>query len=159
MNEFVKMTIDSRKDAFFNAYDINDKFAKEIDELFVDIYKFGESCSDPQDFETKFASSDLNKKYIDLFTRVGKSSFPKEYNSETGTYEKSKTEKVVEEAASDAKYLADEITMPARRKARAEFDSKMRNTPLGKIEQAQNTFYLFKKFKKKKPEENMEEEN
>ncbi len=29
--------------------------------------------------------------------------------------------------------------MPARRKAREAFDKKMRDTPLGKIEQASNT--------------------
>ncbi len=39
--------------------------------------------------------------------------------------------------------------MPARRIARDKFDQKMRDTPLGKIEQASNMTYLFKRFFKK----------
>lgn len=66
--------------------------------------------------------------------------------------------KNIDEATSDAKYLMDEVTMPARRQARMKMDSKLRDTPLGKVEQASNMFYLFKKFKKpKKTDENNEE--
>ena len=160
MNEYVKGSIDARKDAFSNGYELNDKFKKQIDDLFVEIYKFGESSTDAMDFENKFQASDLNQKYIDLFTQVAKSCKPKEIvHADNDVIEKTKGEKVLDEAASDAKYLVDDITMPARRQARMKMESKMRETPLGDIEQASNMFHLFKKFKKKKPEEINEEEN
>jgi dTDP-L-rhamnose 4-epimerase len=59
-------------------------------------------------------------------------------------------EQALEDVADDAKLMVEDITMPARRKAREEFDSKLRDTPLGKVEQANNMFHLFKKFGKKK---------
>ena len=40
--------------------------------------------------------------------------------------------------------------MPARRAAREKFDSEMRKTPLGDIEQARNTAWVFKRMFGKK---------
>lgn len=159
MEATVKNTIDARKNAFSSAYVLTDKLSREIDDLFKKIYDFGEQCSDVMDFESKFQSSPLNKEYIDLFTKVAKVCKPIEYNSDGEVVTKSKGEKIAEEIESDAKYIYDDITMPARRKAREEFDSKMRNTPLGKVEQATNMFHLFKRFKKTKPEEINEDDN
>lgn len=149
MDNGVKATIDARKMAFSNAYELSNEFDKEIDELFNKIYKFGESCSDAMDFENKFSSSPLNEEYMNLFVKIGTKCPAKKYDSgETET--ESNGKKIFDEASSDAKYVMDEITRPARRQARMEMDSKLRDTPLGKIEQASNMFHLFKRFKKPK---------
>ena len=150
MDETVKNSIKSRYDAFEISYELTDSIKKEVDALFDKIYDFGKTCKDAMDFESKFASSPLNQEYINMFTKVSQKCKAKAIaHAENNVEEKSKGQKVLEDIGSDAKYLADDLTMPARRKARMEFDSKMRNTPLGKIEQANNIFWLFKKIKGK----------
>lgn len=157
MDSGVKAAIDARHDAFKNAYELNGQFEEEIESLFKKIYEFGNSCSDAMDFENKFTASSLNEEYNNLFVKIGSKCPLKKYEY-AEVEEESKTKKVIDEAASDAKYIADEITMPARRQARMQAESKLRDTPLGKVEQASNMFYLFKKFKKpKKTDENLEE--
>ena len=102
----------------------------------------------------------LNKRYIEIFTKVCKNCTPKTIDN-NNEYIKSDEERAIENLQSEAKYLVEDISMPARRKAREEMDSKLRDTPLGKIEQASNMTYLFKrvanKFKKKNSEEKNEE--
>ena len=149
MDNGVKATIDARKMAFANAYELTNEFDNEIEELFKKIYKFGESCNDAMDFENKFSSSPLNEEYMNLFVKIGSKCPAKKYDSGESTTE-SNGKKIFDEASSDAKYVMDEITRPARRQARMEMDSKLRDTPLGKIEQASNMFHLFKRFKKPK---------
>ena len=149
MNEYVKGSIDARKEAFSSAYELTDVYQKKVDELFKKIEDFGKNCSDAMDFETKFMASSLNKEYTDLFTEVAtncKYILPPPVETEG----KSNKKAIADEVASDAKYLAKDLTLPARRKAREAFDSKMRDTPLGKIEQASNTMWMFKRFFGKK---------
>lgn len=156
MDESIKNSIKARYDAFEISYVLTSDMKKEIDDLFDQIEEFGKTCKDAMDFETKFSSSPLNQEYVNMFTKVAKKCKVKglDINDE------SKAKRVAEEVGSEAKYLAKDLTMPARRKARMEFDSKMRNTPLGKIEQANNTFWLFKKIKNKvKPSKNDIENN
>lgn len=150
MKEDIKRSIDARKDSFKTLYELTDDVEKEINDLFDKIHKFGETCSDSMDFETKFANNPLNQEYINLFTSVSSKCKAKTLPKEDDTPVKSTGEKVLEDIESEARYMADDLTYPARRKAREEFDSKLRDTPLGKVEQASNMFYLFKKFKKKK---------
>ena len=157
MDANVKITIDARHDAFKNAYELSNEFDKEIEELFKKIYKFGETCTDAMDFENKFATHPLNEEYNKLFMKIGSRCPLKKYESNDQEVE-SDTKKAAKEVASDAKYLFDEATMPARRQARMQMDSKLRDTPLGKIEQASNMFHLFKRFKKPKNIENEKEE-
>ena len=154
MNEYVKQSIEGRRMAFSSSYELNDIYKKKVDELFKRIEEFGNSCNDAMDFETKFASSPLNKEYTDLFTEIAtncKYILPPPVDSDV----KSDSEYLRDEAISDAKYLAKDLTMPVRRAAREEFDKKMRDTPLGKIEQASNTAWVFKRIfgKKNKDDE------
>ena len=155
MNEYVKQSIDGRKMAFSSAYELTDAYKKKVDELFTRIEEFGKGCTDAMDFETKFASSPLNTEYTNLFTEVAtncKYILPPPVDR---TDVKSDEEYYRDEAISDAKYLAKEATMPARRAAREAFDSKMRDTPLGDIEQARNTAWLVKGiFGKKNKDDN-----
>lgn len=159
METTVKSVVDARKDAFSNGYILTDEIEKKIDELFVQIYQFAEQFKDPMEFETAFASSELNDKYVKLFTRVTQNCTPKSYGDTNEVEQKTKGQRVAEEINSDMKYLADDITMPARRKAREEMDSKLRDTPLGKIEQASNMASLFKRFTYKfKKNKNVDQE-
>lgn len=149
MNEYVKQSIDGRKLAFTSAYELDNVYKKKVDELFKKIEDFGKDCTDAMDFETKFMASPLNTQYTNLFTEVSsncKYILPPPVDNPNV---KSDKEQVRDEVLSDAKYIAKELSMPARRKAREAFDSKMRDTPLGKIEQARNTAWLFKRIFKK----------
>ncbi len=155
MDSIVKQSIDGRRMAFSSAYKLTDVYKKKVDELFKRIEEFGEGCSDAMDFETKFATSPLNKEYMDLFTEVSQNCkyiLPPPVDNPNV---KSDAEYYRDEAISDAKYLAKDLTMPARRAAREEFDKKMRDTPLGTIEQASNTAWVFKRMfgKKNKSDE------
>lgn len=148
MNEFVKQSIDGRKIAFSNSYELSSVYQKKVDELFRKIEEFGEGCSDSLEFETKFASSPLNSEYTNLFTEIAsncKCIIP----DVVETKGKSNGEVIMDEVKSDLKYAVDDITMPARRKAREALDSKIYDSPLGNIKQASNTVSLFKRIFKK----------
>ena len=149
MNEYVKQSIDGRKMAFSTAYELTDAYKKKVDELFKRIEDFGKDCSDAMDFETKFASSSLNTEYTNLFTEVASNCkyilLPPVERDDI----KSDKQVLKDEILSDARYIAREATLPARRKAREEFDKKMRDTPLGKIEQISNTASVFRRIFKK----------
>ena len=71
MNEYVKNSIDARKQSFYTAYEITDKdIENKIEDLFKKICEFGETCSDAMDFENKFQSSELNNEYINILNGV-----------------------------------------------------------------------------------------
>lgn len=149
MDSVVKQSIEGRRMAFSSAYELTDAYKKKVDELFTRIEEFGKNCKDAMEFETKFMASPLNKEYTDLFTEVSqhcKYILPPPVDNPDV---KSDKEQLKDEILSDAKYIAKDLTMPARRKAREEFDKKMRDTPLGKIEQASNTAWIFKRIFKK----------
>lgn len=154
MNEYVKGSIEGRKIAFSSAYELTDVYQKKVDELFKRIEDFGKNCTDAMDFESKFMASPLNKEYTDLFTEVAtncKYILPPPVDNPDV---KSDKEYIRDEILSDVKYAAKDLSMPARRKAREAFDSKMRDTPLGKIEQANNTMWVVKRlFGKKNKDE------
>ena len=158
MNDLVKASIDSRKDAIFNAYDIkNQDTINKIEEYFKKVYDFGTNCSDNMDFETKFASSPLNQEYIDLFTLVATSETPKTISSEP-TDVKSNGDVIAENAVSDLKYMADDLSQPMRRQARQEAYDQARDIPVvGEVMTAKQHFDFFSRFRKKKT--NDEKEN
>ena len=148
MEEYVKQSIEARKMAFTNAYEINSDIKMKIDDLFSRINALGESCKNITEFENKFSTSSLNQEYIDLFTKIGTTCKPIVHENNNADV-KSDKEYIKDEVESDIKYAVDDLTMPARRKAREELDSKLRSTPLGKIEQISNTTSLLRKIFKK----------
>lgn len=150
MDSVVKSSIDGRKQAFSSCYELTDAYKKKIDDLFKKIDELGNSCTDSMDFETKFAASPLNTEYTNLFTEVSQNCKyilpPPVDNPDV----KTDKEYIRDEVISDVKYIAKDLTMPARRKAREALDSKLRDTPLGKIEQASNTLWVAKRLFGKK---------
>lgn len=144
MNEYVKYSIEGRKSAFYSAYDIQDEELKrKIDNLFSRIEAFGENCIDAQDFEARFAASELNQEYIALFTEVATKCTPivrEEINPDV----KSTGEYVADEIKDEIDYQVKEMTMPARRIARQQAYNAARRTPVvGEIMQAKQTADLF----------------
>ena len=151
MDSIVKQSIEARKQAFTNAYKIEDQnIIDKIDELFNRINELGETCSDASDFEMKFASSPLNQEYISLFTELATTCEPIIYESDNSNVQSTK-DYILDDARMEAKLAIEDATMPARHAAREEFDSALRDVPvLGDAIQAKQTFDLFKKFKKNK---------
>lgn len=151
MNEFVKQSINGRKDIFTSNYQINNQNIKDkIDNLFVRIEDFGKNFNDPMEFEKQFMESNLNKEYNDLLTEVAMSCkfIVKDENQFVDSNDLKK--EIKDEVVSDAKYILEDLSMPARRKAREELDSRLRDTPLGTLEQISNMKSLFNKLKKNK---------
>ena len=86
MDKLVKQSIDARKSAYSNSFEIDAGTQKKIDALFADIEKLGEKCDDVGEFEAEFSKSPLNQKYMDLFTEIAtnstaKTSAPKAWQS------------------------------------------------------------------------------
>ena len=70
MNDQIKLSIDGRKAAFENTYELTPDAKKKIDVLFKKIEDLGLECKDSADFEAKLAASPLNQDYINLFTEL-----------------------------------------------------------------------------------------
>ena len=100
-------------------------------------------------WDSAVASSELNTEYTNLFTKIASCSKPIIHESTPDHHIKTDEEYFKDEIKSDAKYVLEDLSMPARRRAREAFDSKMRDTPLGKIEQANNILGVFKRIFKK----------
>lgn len=77
MNQYIKNSIDARRNALSAAYEIPASMQKKVDSLFKDIEELGKKCKDVGEFETEFAKSPLNQQYLDLFTEIAKSSVAK----------------------------------------------------------------------------------
>lgn len=154
MNDLVKNSIESRKNAVYSAYDITDQgIIQKIENLFKRINEFGENCSDSLDFENKFASSELNQEYIQLFTEIATTCKPIIRQSEE-RYVKSDKEYILDEFASEIRYQTRNATEPIRRKARQEAYDTARNMPvIGEVLEAKQYIDFFGRFKKKKKKE------
>ena len=70
MDKIIKQSIDARKVAYANSFEIDAGTQKKIDALFVEIEKLGEKCKNAGEFEAEFQKSPLNQKYMDLFTEI-----------------------------------------------------------------------------------------
>lgn len=150
MDTFVKSSIDARKKAILDAYNITDDVIKEkIENLFNRIDELGENCKDCSEFETKFASSPLNQEYIDLFTNIATTCQPN--NSNIQNTDSSYSEGYyTRQIKNELEYQIDSATQPIRSKVRQEAYDKAREIPVvDKILEAKQYIDFFGKFKKK----------
>ena len=150
MDEMVKNSIEARKQALYNAYNIEgSSVEKQINDLFIEIEKFGSKYNDIMDFENAFQASDLNNKYINLFTEVSTKCSPKVTDTSTN-----KTEETTYRERSDAEYFADELSRPIRRQARQKVDDTLRSTPIiGDAMNIKQHIDLFNKFRGNKKDQ------
>lgn len=148
MNDIVKSSVDARKQAIYNSYCIEgSEVENDVNNLFKEIESFASKYNDVMDFENAFQSSDLNKKYTDIFTVVASKCSPKAIET-TDAYEDTTYNET-----SDAMYIADELGRPIRRQARQQIDDKLRSTPIvGDIMSAKQHIDFFSRFKKNKDE-------
>lgn len=164
MNEYVRMSVDGRKNAVYSAYDIQDEELKrKIEDLFSRIEAFGEGYQDASDFEAQFAASELNQEYISLFTEIA-TKCTLIVREEQNPDAQSTGEYVADEIKDEIDYQVKEMTMPARRIARQQAYDTARRTPVvGEIMQAKQTADLFggifrlRKAKKEQKEREKEE--
>lgn len=70
MDEYIKQSIDARRNAIETSCSLDAEGKKKVAELFGEIEKLGAKCKDVGEFETEFQKSPLNQKYMDLFTEV-----------------------------------------------------------------------------------------
>lgn len=155
----IKTSIESRKSAFYSAYDINDNNIKtEIDNLFKRIEEFGKSCKDGMDFESKFATSPLNTEYINMFTKVATTCKCKMQPVQDDPNVETDEEFFAREAKEDLEYAIDSATQPLRHEAYEQGKAALRSTKLGNAlfnanNQLENANHLRKLFSKKKDNE------
>lgn len=152
----IKSSIENRKAAFYSAYDITDKsIEKEIEDLFSRIEDFGKTCKDGMDFEAKFATSELNTEYINMFTKVATTCKTKLQPVEDNPNVESDAEYIAREAAEDIEYAIDSATQPLRHEAYERSKEALRSNPVGNAlfnanNQLENLNHIRKLFSKKK---------
>jgi len=151
MNDLVRNSIESRKNAILSSYSITEQSViDKIENLFKRITEFGESCSDSMDFENKFASSQLNQEYIQLFTEIATTCKQTITHSEP-RHVKSDAQYIAEDIASEVRYQTRNVTEPIRRQIRQEVYNETRDMPIiGDIMTAKQHIDFFSRFKKKK---------
>ena len=161
MNDLVKNNIDSRKTAILNSYDITDQtLLGKIEDLFNRINELGDGCSEIMDFENKFAASELNQEYIQLFTEIATKCTPIIRQTEESRHVKSDGEYIKDEIASEIRYQTRNATEPIRRQMRQEAYETARDMPvIGDILTVKQHVDLFSKFKKKKKDDSEENDN
>lgn len=127
MNEMVKNSIDARKNAIYNTYEVtNDKLKKEIDELFDKIYEYGKDMKGQTEFESKFPTSPLNQEFIDMFTKVAQSSpMVQDLKNQNNV-----ASDVANMALDEVEMGVDSLTHPMRHKAYQAANDKIRNLPI-----------------------------
>ena len=137
--------IDSRKNAIFASYNVQDPGTlKTIDDFFLKVEEFAKDCKDIQDFEAKFATSDLNKEYMDLFTMVMQTEA--DVNGNMPVYETEKEYTLHDE-------MMDDANRAIRRRARQDMYDAARSVPgLGDAITAKQHYDFLKSLKGNKDE-------
>ena len=144
MDKVVKQSIDVRKAAYVNSFEVDAETQKKIDALFVEIEKLGEKCKDAGEFEAEFSKSPLNQKYMDLFTEIATKSAAK--NAMKGA---------VVGAVQSAAEQALRNVVPTRAAVHQEVYDEARSIPgvgdaIDVVEKASYAGHLAKLFRKKK---------
>ena len=157
MDKYVKQSIDARRDAIFDAYNVGAGERKKIDAVFAEMEKLAAKCGDVQEFEAKLAKSPVNQKYLDLFTEIATSSQPKAAAPKASMKEVGKmvaggTMAGIAESAAEQ---ALREVVPTRAAVHQKVSDKMRSVPVvGDIvdagQKASYLGHLGKLFRKKK---------
>ena len=152
MDEYIANSIELRKKAIFDYYDVKNKnILEKVDDLFFRINELGISSSDVNDFENKFANSELNTEYINLITEVATTcKLKKEYKD--GMKKEDIKEYAKESIKSDAKHYAEEAYRDTRSVVDRSFGitEKIRRTPiLGTVWEIDNQTNIIGNFKDK----------
>ena len=145
MNENIKPSIESRKNALFSAYDIKDPGnLQTIDNYFKKLEEFAKGYDDIMKFETDFAASPLSKEYSDLFVQIMNTECTSDGVAPVQNYEEEYTPQ---------DELKDDLERAVRRRARQDAYDKARDVPiLGEALTAKQHIDFFSRFRRKKDE-------
>ncbi len=149
MDEYIKQSIEARKNAIETNLKLDAEGKKKVAELFDEIKKLGEKCKDVGEFETEFSKSPLNQKYTELFTELATKA------ANTGaTVAKSAAGGIVSGVADRALNEAKNAVLPTRAAVHQKVSDAARSVPVlgDAIDAGQKASYLghlAKVFKKK----------
>ncbi|MBQ8992355.1 hypothetical protein IJ090_02915 [Candidatus Saccharibacteria bacterium] len=150
MDDTIKASIDARKSALTNSYELKE-YQAEFDDLFRRIEELGKNSQDAADFEAKFAASDLNQEYTNFFTKVAMA------NTETGLKGVAKSsntsvgEMVAEEVMEQAGSRLKQAVAPTRAQINQAATDKLRDIPVvGDAMTVKQHLDFFSRFKKPK---------
>lgn len=131
MEESVEMSIDGRKNAIFNAYEVPENMQAKITELFKSIEELGKTCKDSADFEVKFAASPMNAEYTQLFTDLAMSGAKCKFGPAPGEVEEIDQAEVARDLAKDyAEMEVEGAVQSVSGRAYRAAESKMRDIPV-----------------------------
>ena len=151
MNDQIKLSIDGRRTAFANSYELTPEAEAKITDLFKEIEALGKSCKDSADFEAKLAASPLNQKYISLFTELAqtcKSKLAPVSNTDTEP-QPTKGEVAADLLKNDLEMAADGTVQHFRGRAYRTAHDKARDIPVvGDTIDLKNKIDFFSRFKK-----------
>ena len=149
MNDLVKNSVEARKQAIYNSYNIEGTdIESKIKDLFNEIEKFASNYNDVMDFENAFMASELNQKYTNIFSEIATKCTPKAIETNNAYEDTTYNE------TSDAEYVLDELSRPVRRQARQQVDDTLRSTPIiGDVMEVKQHIDFFGRFKKSKTDE------
>lgn len=147
----IRNSIDLRKKAIFDYYDISDNnILNEIEDLFKEMNTMGEESMDIVDFETQFSNSDLNSKYMSLLEKIALSCSLKQEHKEVVYTEEEQKEDLKEMAQEELEYLGEEAYLNTRSAIDRKFGltEKIRRTPiLGTAWEVENQTGIIMNFK------------
>ena len=151
MDENIKNSIDARKSAITNTYELKGDLKTKFDALFKKIEELGKSSKDVTDFEAKFAASPLNKEYTDFFTEVATKNISlKNVAKASGT---SVGEMVAEGVMDAAGSRLKQAVLPTRASINQAATDQLRSTPVvGDAMTVKQHLDFFSRFKKPKGE-------
>ena len=162
MNDYVKQCVNARVDFFDKYYTVPTDLKPEVEAFINEINQLGDGAIDAVDFENKFASSELSKRFNNLLTQCVPKAYhmtneEKQHSKETAKdIFKEDRSRIIKEAAAEAvehaAVMADEELIAKRREAMIEknvFDEYTRATNAVDIITESGSF-LKKLFKKKK---------
>lgn len=149
MDENIVNSIEARKSAITDNYDLKGDLSTKFDQLFKKIEALGKTAKDVGDFEAKFAASPLNQEYNDFFTEVATKNISlKNVAKSSGT---SVGEMVSEVAMDQAGSRLKQAVAPTRAQINQAAYDKARDIPgVGEAMSIKQHFDFFSRFKKPK---------
>ena len=162
MNDYVKQCVNARVDFFDKYYTVPTDLKPEVEAFINEINQLGDGAIDAADFENKFASSELSKRFNNLLTQCVPKAYhmtneEKQHSKETAkAIFKEDRSRIIKEAADEAvehaTIMANEELIAKRREAMIEagvFDEYTRVSNAADIITESGSF-LKNLFKKKK---------
>lgn len=162
----VKNAIDIRKQSIFDYYDVKDSATlEEIEKFFQEMIDLGESVEGVIDFESQFANSDLNEKYLNLLKKISLTSMLKKQHIENVYTSEDVKEDIKDAAKDELEYLGREAVIDANSAINRKLGitEKIRQTPiLGTTleikKHAENIMNIKDIFKKKREDKKAKDE-